>query len=106
MNIKKNKAMINIKFGIEISSGGMQRKWKFLQASTKFNPSESNSNIFHNLSDGLGVLILNIVKQNTGVGSLSLLQRIFFPAQGLNPGLPHCRQILYQLSCKGSPWNR
>ena len=23
--------------------------------------------------------------------------------QGLNPGLPHCRQILYQLSHKGSP---
>ena len=38
----------------------------------------------------------------TGVGSLSLLQRIF-PTQGLNPGLPHCRQILYQLSHKGSP---
>ena len=40
--------------------------------------------------------------QNTGVGSLSLLQRIF-PIQGSNPGLPHCRQILYQLSHKGSP---
>ena len=40
--------------------------------------------------------------QNTGVGSLSLLQGIF-PTQGLNPGLPHCRQILYQLSQKGSP---
>ena len=40
--------------------------------------------------------------QNTGVGSLSLLQEIF-PTQGLNPGLLHCRQILYQLSHKGSP---
>ena len=40
--------------------------------------------------------------QKTGVGSLSLLQRIF-PTQGSNPGLPHCRQILYQLSHKGSP---
>ena len=29
--------------------------------------------------------------------SLSLLQGIF-PTQGLNPGLPHCRQILHQLS--------
>ena len=38
--------------------------------------------------------------QNTGVGSLSLLQGIF---QGLNPGLPHCRQILYQLSHKRNP---
>ena len=35
--------------------------------------------------------------QNTGVSSLSLLQEIF-PTQGLNPGLPHCKQILYQLS--------
>ena len=41
-------------------------------------------------------------RKNTGVGSLSLLQRIF-PTQGLNLGLPHCRQILYQLSHKGSP---
>ena len=40
--------------------------------------------------------------QNTGVGSLSLLQG-FFPTQGSNPGLPHCRRILYQLSYKGSP---
>ena len=37
--------------------------------------------------------------QNTGVGSLSLLQGIF-PTQGSNPGLPHCRRILYQLSHK------
>ena len=35
-------------------------------------------------------------------GSHSLLQGIF-PTQGLNPGLPHCRRILYQLSHQGSP---
>ena len=40
--------------------------------------------------------------QNTGVGSLSLLQGIF-PTQGSNPGLLHCTRILYQLSHKGSP---
>ena len=40
--------------------------------------------------------------QNTGVGSLSLLQGIF-PTQGSNPGVPHCRWILYQLSHKKSP---
>ena len=40
--------------------------------------------------------------QNTGVDSCSLLQGIF-PTQGLNSGLPHCRQILYQLSHQGSP---
>ena len=39
--------------------------------------------------------------QNTGVGSLSLLQWIF-PTQELNQGLLHCRQILYQLSYQGS----
>ena len=40
--------------------------------------------------------------QNTGVGSLSLLQGIF-PTQGSNSGLPHCRQILYYVSHMGSP---
>ena len=40
--------------------------------------------------------------QNTGADSCSVLQGIF-PTQGLNPGLPHCRWILYQLSHKGSP---
>ena len=40
--------------------------------------------------------------QNTRLGSLSLFQGIT-PTQWLNPGLPHCRQILSQLSHKGSP---
>ena len=44
----------------------------------------------------------NTPGQNSRVGSCSLLQGIF-PTQGSNPGLPHCRQILYQLSHKGSP---
>ena len=38
--------------------------------------------------------------QNTGVGGCSLLQGIF-PTQGSNPGLRHCRRILYQLSHQG-----
>ena len=33
--------------------------------------------------------------QNTGVG--------IFPTQGLNPGLRHCRWILYHLSHQGNP---
>ena len=40
--------------------------------------------------------------QNTGLGSLCLLQELF-PTQGSNQGLPHCRQILCQLSHRGSP---
>ena len=46
--------------------------------------------------------VWNFPGQNTGVGSLSLLQGIF-PTKGSNPGLPHHGQILYQLSHKGSP---
>ena len=44
----------------------------------------------------------NSLGQNTGVGSLSLLQGIF-PTQGSNPGHSHCRQILYQPSYQRSP---
>ena len=44
----------------------------------------------------------NSLGQNTGVGSSSLHQGIF-QTQGSNPGLLHCRRILYQLSHKGSP---
>ena len=35
--------------------------------------------------------------KSTGVGCHFLLERIFL-TQGLNPGLPHCRQMLYCLS--------
>ena len=47
----------------------------------------------------------NSPDQNTGVGSLSLLQGIF-PTQRLNPGLPHCKRIVYQLSQKESPYKK
>ena len=39
--------------------------------------------------------------KNTGVGSLVLLQGIFL-TQESNPGLLHCRWILYQLSYQAS----
>ena len=44
----------------------------------------------------------NSLGQNTGVGSLSLLQQIFL-TQKSDSGLPLCRWITYQLSHKGSP---
>ena len=40
--------------------------------------------------------------KNTRVDCHDLLQGIF-PTQGLNPGLPHCRQILYHLNHQGNP---
>ena len=39
--------------------------------------------------------------KSTGVGCHFLLQGIF-PTQGSNPGLSHCRQMLYRLSHQGS----
>ena len=39
--------------------------------------------------------------KNTGVSCHFLLHEIF-PIQGLNLGLPHCRQILYHMSHQGS----
>ena len=40
--------------------------------------------------------------KNTGVGCHALLYGIFL-TQGSNPGLQHCKQILYHLSHQGSP---
>ena len=45
----------------------------------------------------------NFPGKNAGVGCCSLLQGIF-STQGLKPGLPHYRMILYQVSHQGSPW--
>ena len=39
--------------------------------------------------------------KSTRVGCDFLLQEIF-PTQGSNPGLPHCRQMLYRLNHPGS----
>ena len=46
----------------------------------------------------------NSPSQNTGVGSLSLLQGIF-PTQGSNPGLSHYRQIFLPAEPQGKPKN-
>ena len=45
-------------------------------------------------------LSMDFPGKNTGVGCHFRLQEIF-PTQGLNPGLPHCRQTLYHLSHQG-----
>ena len=63
--------------------------------------SESHSIMSNSLQPHGWYSPCNFPGQNTGVDSLCLLQGIF-PTQGSNPGLPHCRQILYQLSHKGS----
>ena len=81
--------------GVSCTAGGVFIHW----ATRK---SESDSVVSDSLWPNGLYSPWNFPGQNTGVGSCSLLQGIF-PTQRLNPGLPHCRWILYQLSHKGSP---
>ena len=67
--------------------------------------SESHSVVFDPLQPHGLYSPWNSPGQNPGVDSLYLLQGIF-PTQGSNPGFPHCRRILYQLSCQGRPFLR
>ena len=67
-----------------------------------FESSESCSVVSDSLRPHKLYSLWNSPGHNTGVGSHSFLQGIF-PTQRLNPGLLHCRQILYQLSHQGSP---
>ena len=80
--------------------------YKPLQKRIPLYISESESRSLSVVSDTLQPRRLysprNSPGQNPGVGSLFLLQGIF-PTQGLNPGVLHCRQILYQLSHEGGP---
>ena len=82
------------------------RLWKKVANTRSFLWIESESESHSVMSNSLGPHGLysswNSPGQNIGVGSLSLLQGIF-PTQGSNPGLSHCRPILYPLSHKGSP---
>ena len=47
-------------------------------------------------------LPMNFPGTNTAMGFHFLLQSIF-PTQGLNPGLLHCRQILYHIATREAP---
>ena len=60
----------------------------------KESESESHSVVSNSLQLHRLYSPWNSLGQDTGVSSLFLLQGIF-PTQGLNPGIPHCRQFLY-----------
>ena len=76
--------------------------WFFTTSATwETHESESHSVVSDSLRPHGLYSPWNSPGQNTGASSFSLLQGIF-PSQGLNPGLVHCRQILYQLSHKAS----
>ena len=80
--------------------------WWFSGKESPASTGESESESLSVMSDSLWPQGLyspwNSPGQKTGVGSCSLLHRIF-PTQESNQGLLHCRHILYQLSHKGSP---
>ena len=71
-------------------------QWKNFQCTSE---SESRSVVSDSLRPH-GLSLWHSPVLNTGVGSLSLLQRIFL-TEGSDPGLPHCTLILHQLSYKG-----
>ena len=82
-------------------SSGIDRGLELINTRERQSESESHSVLSDSATPWT---IQSTPGQNTRVGSLSLLQQIF-PTQESNPGLPHCRWILYQLSHKGSPKN-
>ena len=86
-------------------------KWRLIWLKTLVKVKESESEVAQscptlcNPMDGSlpGSAIHGIFPgKNTGFGCHFLLQGIF-PNQGSNPGLLHCRQMLYRLSPQGSP---
>ena len=81
----------------------LQQKYGMRFCHAKSSESESHSVVSDSLwSHGL-CSPWDSPGQNTGVGSRSFLQGIF-PTQGSNPGLLHCRQILYQLGQREARW--
>ena len=88
--------------GIELRSPALQADSLLSESAGKWSESESCSVVSDFLRPHGLYSPWNTPGQNTGEGSLSLLQGIF-PNQRSNPGLLHCRQIFCQLSHKGSP---
>ena len=76
--------------------------WDLSSLKCKLLSRVSNSLRPHGILQSMEYRPWNSPGQNTGVGSLSLLQGIFL-TQGWNPGLPHCGRILYQVSYLSSP---
>ena len=86
----------------ELNRGLLHLGWILYQLSYQGRVNESRSVLSDSLQPHGLYSPGNSPGQNTGVGSRSLLQGIF-PTQGLNPGLLHSRQILYQLSHQENP---
>ena len=86
--------------GVSLINSNLLMSWLpgFQYKSESINHSAvSNSMQLHGLQATRLLCPWNSPGKNSGMGSHSLFQGIF-PTQGSNPGLLHCRQILYRLS--------
>ena len=89
-----------IKFSYKKKS--LHKGQKYLEGESVSCPVIPNSLGPHELQPARFLCSGNSPDKNIGVGCHSLLQGIF-STQGLNLGLPCCRQILSYLNCQGSP---
>ena len=67
------------------------------------NESKSHSQSCLTLCDPMDYTVHGILQASILEWVAFPFSRGIFPTQGSNPGLPHCRQILHQVSHKGSP---
>ena len=87
--------MASSQFTLLIKAHGGRKWWAFLAGDPlALSESESRSVMSHSLRPHGLYSPWKSPGQNSGVGSRCHLQGIF-PTQGSNPGLPHCRWILY-----------
>ena len=98
---KVNKQRYN-HLSISYSEKLKKKCFRQLYCYSKWNKKVKVTSLCTTLWDSLDYKVHGILQARILEGSLSLLQGIF-PTQGSNPGLPHCRQILYHLSHPGSP---
>ena len=93
---KESDTTEQLTYTVVLRSYMLHEKWKWSHSVV------SDSLRFRGLSPTRLLRPWGFPGKNSGVGCHFLLQGIFH-TQGLNPGLPHCRQMLYPLSHKGSP---
>ena len=88
-------------FGFIRASGGSHRR-EAQSGSPDPRPKVKVAQSCPTRCDPMDYTVHRILQARTGVGSLSLLRRIF-PTQRSNPDLQRCGQILFQLSHQGIP---
>ena len=98
MGLHQSKKLLHSKANT-IKTQRQYTEWKKIAGNCISCESESRSVVSDSLRPHGLYNLWNSPGQNTGVGILSLLQGII-STQGSNPGLLHCRRILYQLSQK------